>query len=80
MGLIPGVNRTDIITHADDMLYLFYGSGDFFRKLEHPDDLKKSNTLLILNFIWEEATPNNFRYLSLTTSPVMKKDDFQKVQ
>ncbi|RXG54003.1 Venom carboxylesterase-6 [Armadillidium vulgare] len=48
MGLIPGVNRTDIITHADDLLYLFYGSGDFFRKLEHPDDLKVREIFLDL--------------------------------
>ncbi|KAB7507888.1 Liver carboxylesterase 1 [Armadillidium nasatum] len=72
MGLIPGVNRTDIITHADDLIYLFYGSGGFLRKLENQDDLKVREIFLDLwtnfaktgnptpsgsDFIWKEATP-----------------------
>ncbi|RXG57517.1 Carboxylesterase 4A [Armadillidium vulgare] len=41
---------------------------DCFRNPTPPDS----------DFKWHPTTSNNFRYLSLTTSPVMKDDSFQK--
>ncbi|RXG65970.1 hypothetical protein Avbf_13465 [Armadillidium vulgare] len=73
-------------------MFLFYG-GEFLKvKLESEKDLKMRDILLNLwinfaktgnptppssDFKWHPTTSDSFRYLSLTTSPVMKDDSFQ---
>ncbi|RXG69511.1 hypothetical protein Avbf_01424 [Armadillidium vulgare] len=88
---IPGLKRRNITIHGDDLVYLFY-DGNFSKKLLKDDDLKMREIFLDLwtnfaktgnptpsgsDFIWKEATTESFEHLSLTTSPVMKPDDFQ---
>ncbi|KAL7646006.1 UNVERIFIED_CONTAM: hypothetical protein RMT77_002907 [Armadillidium vulgare] len=90
---IPGFNNRNLTMHGDDLIYLFYGGNFFKKKLEKEDDLKVREIFLNLwtnfaktgnptpsgsDFIWNEATTESFQYLSLTTSPAMKPDDFQK--
>ncbi|RXG62292.1 hypothetical protein Avbf_12603 [Armadillidium vulgare] len=91
--LFPGFIRRDVISHGDDGIYLFHGGELFSQHLQNEDDIKMRHSFLKLwtnfartgdptpsgsDFKWEEATSDSFRYLSLTTSPIMKDDTFQK--
>ncbi|KAB7499522.1 hypothetical protein Anas_14352, partial [Armadillidium nasatum] len=92
-SILPGYVRRDVIAHGEDLVYFFYG-GEFIKiKLESEDDIKMGRIFLNLwinfaktgnptppdsDFKWDTTTSNSFRYLSLTTSPVMKEDSFQK--
>ncbi|KAB7498902.1 Venom carboxylesterase-6 [Armadillidium nasatum] len=93
--ILPGSARRDVIAHSDDLKYFFYGGGVLKTKLESENDLKMGKIFLNLwinfaktgnptppdsDFKWHTTTSNSFRYLSLTTSPVMKEDSFQKVK
>ncbi|RXG51373.1 Pyrethroid hydrolase Ces2e [Armadillidium vulgare] len=91
-NFLPGFVRRDVISHGEDLMFLFYG-GEFLKvKLESEKDLKMRDILLNLwinfaktgnptppssDFKWHPTTSDSFRYLSLTTSPVMKDDSFQ---
>ncbi|KAB7502074.1 Venom carboxylesterase-6 [Armadillidium nasatum] len=92
-SILPGYVKRDVIAHGEDLVYFFYG-GEFIKiKLESEDDIKMGRIFLNLwinfaktgnptppdsDFKWHTTTSNSFRYLSLTTSPVMKEDSFQK--
>ncbi|RXG68206.1 hypothetical protein Avbf_09246 [Armadillidium vulgare] len=90
-GDIPGFAERKLITHADDLVYLSYDKKSSRLKLENEDDLKVREIFVNLwtnfaktgnptpsgsDFTWNEAIPESFQHLSLTTTPVMQEETF----